>query len=395
MQRVVLLDGLRGFFLVFMTLNHLWFEQGFLLAWLHFGELGFVTSAQGFIFMAGLMVGLVYGRQHLRAGPLATGHRLWRRAAVVYAWHLGLLTLIVLALRLLDDTRGAWGSMLGRLYEDGWVPALATALLLYQPTFLDILPQYVLYLALAPLLLHLVMTGRTWLVAALSLVLWLFVQKGGHLPLVAAGDALLGALEPGLGLRAHFNPLAWQVLFVTGLVLGGLAAAGRLDPAAILRPERRDLLNVALVVLAALAVWRIALSAGLLDAPTLAYVQAFERRGELGPVFPIAFAATLYAVSWLLVAGPAATGRILPATARILGRLWSHPLLVLLGRHSLVVFVWHLVLVYAQILLDHRAGGIADPWSSLLALLVLALLPLPALLLEARRLLLPRRAAAG
>ncbi len=385
MRRMPVLDGLRGFLILFMTWNHLWFEQGFLLARFHFGELGFVTSAQGFIFMAGLMVGLVYGRQQLERGPRPVRERLWRRTAVVYAWHLALLTAIVLAIRLLDDTRPAWGRFLGLLYDDGWAYALAGAALLYQPTYLDILPQYVFYLALAPLLLHLALSGRAWLVAAGSVALWQFVQMGGHLPVVATVEALLRYGETDLVLRSHFNPLAWQLLFVSGLLLGAAAASGRLEPERLLRPERTELLKAALFVLAVLALWRIAISAGLPSPEMFARIQAFERRGELGPVFPIAFAATLYVVAWLLVAGPRAASPLARRTARFLRSLWGHPLLVIMGRHPLPVFVWHVLLVYAQVLFEQRLGPIGDPWSSLLALAVVALLPLPALLAEARR----------
>lgn len=384
-QRVVVLDGLRGFLIVFMAWNHIWFQEGFVLGWLHFGELGFVTSAQGFIFMAGLMVGLIYGRQQRERGPRPVRERLWRRTAVVYAWHLALLTVIVLAIRLLDDTRPAWGPFLGSLYDDGWAYALASAALLYQPTYLDILPQYVLYLAFSPFLLHLALSGRLWLVAAGSLALWLFVQMGGHLPIVATIEPLLRYGETDLVLRSHFNPLAWQLLFVTGLLLGAAAASGRLEPERLLRPERTELLKGALFVLAVLALWRLAITAGLPSPEVFARIQAFERRGELGPVFPIAFAATLYVVAWLLVAGPRAASPLARRTAGFLQALWSHPLLVLMGRHALLVFVWHVLLVYAQVLLEQRLGPFADPWSSLMALAVVALLPLPALLAEARR----------
>lgn len=384
-QRVVVLDGLRGFLVVFMAWNHIWFQQGFALGWLHFGELGFVTSAQGFIFMAGLMVGLIYGRHYLRNGPGSVRARLIQRAGVVYAWHLALLVLVVLAIRWLADTQPAWGPMLGAFYDDGLAYAVAGALLLYQPTYFDILPQYVLYLLAAPLLLHLVLSGRLWLVAGASLVLWLSIQMGAHLPLLAAIEPRLWLGETDLVLRAHFNPAAWQLLFVAGLALGALAAAGRLDPGRLFRPERTELLKLAVFVLAALALWRLAITAGLPNAEVFGRIQAFERRGELGPLFPIAFAATAYAVGWLLVAGPQAEHPLARRAAGLLHGLWSHPWFVRIGRHALLVFVWHVVLVYAQILTDHWWGPFPDPWSSLLALLVIALLPLPALLVEARR----------
>ncbi len=235
------------------------------------------------------------------------------------------------------------------------------------------------------MLIHLATTGRLWLVASASVGCWLFVQMGGHLPILAAVEPASRWGETDLVLRSHFNPLAWQLLFVAGLLLGVAAASGRLDPERLLRPERSELAKAALVVLVCLAAWRLAITAGLPSPEMLERIRAFERRGELGPVFVIAFAATLWLVSWLLVAGPRAAHPLARAAGAFLRALWSHPLLVLVGRHALLVFVWHLVLVCAQILIDHRLGGIADPCSSLLALLVVALLPLPALLVEARR----------
>jgi len=64
MKRHQLLDGLRGYFLLFMLLNHLWFEGGNPIALVNHNQLGFVEDAQGVILISGLIVGLYYGRLH-------------------------------------------------------------------------------------------------------------------------------------------------------------------------------------------------------------------------------------------------------------------------------------------------------------------------------------------
>jgi hypothetical protein len=84
-------------------------------------------------------------------------------------------------------------------YESGWYFA-ALAVLLYQPVFMGILLQYVLYLLASPWLIRLVVQGRAVEVATASVLLWLAVQLGAHLPLAAAGEALLRSLDPSLSL---------------------------------------------------------------------------------------------------------------------------------------------------------------------------------------------------
>ena len=190
MKRITILDGLRGLLIVFMLLNHLTFTGGFALGRLNYAHLSFVQSAQGFIFLSGLLVGLVYMRIFERSGPWAVSRRLGRRALELYGWHLALVLTVLVLSRLIAGSWSAWGSWLGHLYEDGTGYAIAAAGLLYQPTFMDILPQYILYLLVSPVVIWLVAAGRVWLVAALSLSAGLLVQLGAHLPAAA------GMLEP-------------------------------------------------------------------------------------------------------------------------------------------------------------------------------------------------------
>jgi hypothetical protein len=89
--------------------------------------------------------------------------------------------------------------------------ALVNALLLqFQPAFMDILPLYILLLAILPL----VLVGFRLSGAAIfftSLGLWLMVQLDGRFAL---------STYPGPDSVWHFNPLAWQALFLLGAWLG-------------------------------------------------------------------------------------------------------------------------------------------------------------------------------
>ena len=84
MPRVALLDGLRGYFLVFMLVTHL-FGGEYALVKVNHAELGFVQDAQGFVFLSGLLVGALYGRRMDRNGFVADRHR--ARQSNQRPWH--------------------------------------------------------------------------------------------------------------------------------------------------------------------------------------------------------------------------------------------------------------------------------------------------------------------
>jgi hypothetical protein len=97
MGRLSILDGLRGYFLVFMLLNHLVFTGGLWLVHVNHAELGFVQDAQGFIFLSGLLVGLIYTRYFLRNEFAAAARKVLRRALQLYAYAIGVILLVLVA----------------------------------------------------------------------------------------------------------------------------------------------------------------------------------------------------------------------------------------------------------------------------------------------------------
>lgn len=384
-KRIALLDGLRGFLIVFMLMNHLTFSGSFALGWLNYAHFTFMQSAQGFIFLSGLLVGLAYMSMFDRRGPGTALRRLSRRSLELYGWHLALVLIVLVLSRLIMGSSAAWGDWLGHLYADGMAYVLTAAGLLYQPTFMDILPQYILYLLVSPLVLWLVAGRRVWLIATLSLSAWLFVQLGACLPLVTGLEAMLRYGSTDLVVRAHFNPLAWQILFIPGVTIGALMARGEFVPERAFLPEHTAWLSLALSILLFFLGWRLALLAGWVDTPVLLRFQAFERRNEFGPVYLLSFLAAAYAIAWLLIAGPRSGSVVATTAARWLRALLHHPFIMLLGRHALPVYAFHVLLVYGLKLADWKLGPLGDPWSSLLALISIAALAIPALLAERRR----------
>jgi hypothetical protein len=129
-----------------------------------------VSAAEGFIFLSGLMIGLIYGRRILRDGLEAVQWRLLRRAATLYALTLSLTFLFVGLSKfasmpwLQDDARLSTRVVVG-------------ILTLHRTYYLvDVLVLYTILLVLAPGALLLMHRGRSRLLAALTVGVWAIYQ---------------------------------------------------------------------------------------------------------------------------------------------------------------------------------------------------------------------------
>src|SRR5438067_7112223 len=85
----------------------------------------------------------------------------------------------------------------------------------FQPTFLDILPLYIVMLVIFPVIL--LGMQRHWL--------WVLVSSAIVYLAVQVFDISVSAYPEGH--VWYFNPLAWQFLFVAGAVLGNRSSQGR------------------------------------------------------------------------------------------------------------------------------------------------------------------------
>jgi len=221
MQRHVELDWLRGLMLVLMTLTHLptWFSNAL-------GQpFGFVSAAEGFVFLSAFLVGRVFGGVAREQGFAAMRTVVWRRAVKIYVAHAALLLFLLFALLPVAISKNAHGIIdLASFYVAHPSAALAGGLMLvYNPPLLDILPMYVLFMAASPLLLHHGMRkGWTGLLAG-SITLWVLAQFD-------AGRIVYQALARVTGLPVPYNQtgafsfLAWQLMWVLGMCAGTRSA---------------------------------------------------------------------------------------------------------------------------------------------------------------------------
>src|ERR1035441_8344925 len=169
------LDALRGLFLVWMTLTHLPTRFSDFVN----QPIGFVSSAEGFVFISALLVGRLFIRE-LVLNPANVRARLWKRSFKIYGYHLLMLALAfsVVAAFAVHTHKAALTNLLTFYLAHPVVAVVGSVLLLYCPPLLDILPMYVTFLFFTPAILWAaVKFGWKWILAASGLV-WLMAQFG-------------------------------------------------------------------------------------------------------------------------------------------------------------------------------------------------------------------------
>jgi len=216
------LDALRGLFLVWMTLTHLPTRLSDLVN----QPFGFVSSAEGFVFLSAMLVATLYIHQAAEDGE-GVRSKLWKRALRIYGYHLIMLAMVftVVAAFAAHTHRAAIYNLLNFYLAHPVTAIIGSVLLIYCPPLLDILPMYVTFLLLTPYILSvavkrgwnriLIVSGFVWLVAQFGLRTWvhsLVVHSTGlHIPLQETGA---------------FNLFAWQAIWVLALWLGAKSTQG-------------------------------------------------------------------------------------------------------------------------------------------------------------------------
>jgi hypothetical protein len=221
-QRMPELDALRGLFLVWMTFTHMPTRFS------DFANqpIGFVSSAEGFVFLSALLVSRVYLREAQEDGA-GLRVKLWRRTLKIYGYHLLLLTFAFTVAAAIAATthRPALHNLLNFYLAHPVVAIVGSILLIYCPPLLDILPMYVLFLFLTPMLLTVAIRYGWTRILVVSGLVWVGAQFGLrellHSVVVHATHLPIPLQETGA-----FNLFAWQGMWIGGLWLGAKSAEG-------------------------------------------------------------------------------------------------------------------------------------------------------------------------
>ena len=382
MKRLDVIDGMRGYFLVFMLINHLVFAGGYWLVEINHRQFTFVEDAQGFVFLSGLLIGMVYARRMLKEGYAAGRDKIWARAFELYRYAMALVFVIFVARMILPDAPQIWANWLGERGFNDPLRMGSIATFLFQPTYMDILPQYIVYMVFAPALVWLCVTDRWMIVAIGSLIVWMAGQLGLHRGLTFPVDALLGGGPEQEGMRASFNLLGWQIVFFSGLIAGALTSVNKVKWTEVFSPEKTFIPLTALAICLFFLPLRIATAHGFMPDFMLQKFATMEVRADFGPVYLLNFAAVAAGLAWLLIAGPRHKNVYVQRVSAFLTGLFTLSYLRLLGRHSLQVYVWHVIIVFAVYYVDGHTPEMSQLTKTAIAFVSIALLSLPAIYRE-------------
>ena len=211
MERDLRLDFFRGLALFCIFLDHL---PNNILAEFTLQSVMFADAAEVFILISGYTAGMVYGRAMERQGFVDAGVRVYHRVWQLYVAH---VFLFMMFLAMVAYTAGALNNSLyaeefgaANFLNEPGLAVVKALTLQFQPAFMDILPLYIVLLAVLPF----VLAGfRSWpgVISFASFALWLAVQFDNRIALAA---------YPGPDRVWSFNPFAWQALFLLGAWLG-------------------------------------------------------------------------------------------------------------------------------------------------------------------------------
>jgi len=330
MGRRLELDAIRGLMLVWITLTHLptaastYVNQPF----------GFMSAAEGFIFLSALFTGRIYFRMAEHDGYHAMTWKLWMRTVRLYGYHALLLAFMFLVAVPIASrgNRPGLHNLLDFYFMVGAKQSITeAALLIYRPPLLDILPMYIIFLVFTSAALLLSRRIGWKPILASAFVVWLVAQFGFR---AAEHNFVMRFIPTRIPLNemGSFDLWAWQFLWIAGIWFGVRWGQGNLPIEAWVK---RAVIPAAVVV-AILFSLRVAVSHGL----ELGASEFLFDKWHLGALRLLDFTA----VAALLI-----------FSQSFLKPLAVRPL-VMLGQSSLQVFCVHLLFCFAGLTLMGNAS---------------------------------------
>jgi len=343
--RDIRLDFFRGVAMFIILFAHT--PGNYFTSWIP-ARWGFSDATEMFVFCSGMASAIAFGATFDRAGILLGSARVVFRIWQIYWAHIGLFFAttgaMVFFTELSITDRNYWGNLnLWMLFveSDNWENSnilLSFMTLRWVPNLFDILPMYMVVLAMMPFYYALAKV-RFGLVAAISVTLWFFAQRDfteffglPYFNFIA---------EPWLGSdnwqrRWFLNPFGWQLAFFTGFAFmrGWLpkppVAAWLIILAAVIVLGNIPLSNIGVRELGFEWVreWR-------------ADNSQWFSKSDFGLLRYIQFLALAY-LAWVIAGDK---GNRIRAGAGKLGRVWAPFLAIFLkvGQQSLAVFVVSIV----------------------------------------------------
>lgn len=312
-NRDVRLDALRGLMLVVIAIDHV----PSMLRKFTYESLGFVSAAEGFVFLSGYVAGMIYTSLLLRAGQQELWRRVTSRAVRIYVYHVAVFAILLAGITLGILSSERFEHWVPLFYQNPTLALFLGSTLTYQPIFMDILPMYSVFIIATPLLLKMFINNRALVVLNLSIGLWVLAQCAMN---GAITEFAYRFFPINLG---NFDIFAWQLVYIGGLFLGFRRCS--------CKPSNHRINRSGFVFCCVLALVFLSFRHGLAPTDVESFIEPFVAKTTLGP---------LRLVNFLVLAFLLSQELIWPKNA-----FWVKSL-AYLGRHSLQVFSFNILCVY-------------------------------------------------
>jgi hypothetical protein len=185
---------------------------------------GFVSGAEGFIFLSAFMISQIEQRVEQNRGHLAMIRDISKRTVRIYLYHCALLAIAftLFAEIAVSLQRLSLQNLLSYYLQRPHDAIIAGALLIYRPSLFDILPMYIVFMAFIPLVRRIAHRWGWDVVVYASLTVWAAAQFGLR-AWVYRHVNLFGLSVPETSTGA-FDIYAWQFLWMVGVALGSIYA---------------------------------------------------------------------------------------------------------------------------------------------------------------------------
>ena len=203
-SRILTFDLMRGYFLVAIILDHIYFFPNGLDWWSARGDL-FVTTAEGFFLISGIVLGIVRGAKLIDKPFAQVSKLLLKRSVQLYLTAIALVFLFtVLGWTLFMNYPGL---KVGIAPSDSNPLSLIWQIVTLQYFYgwADYLRLYAIFLFVSPLAIWLLRKGWWYILLAINVSVWLLFPSDPTVP-----DLTQELLQP----------LSWQLIFFSGLSIG-------------------------------------------------------------------------------------------------------------------------------------------------------------------------------
>ena len=201
--RILAFDLLRGYFMVSIILNHLqWYPSG--LDWVAWRGSLFVSAAEGFFFISGLVLGIIRGRKLITAPFKDAALLLIKRGVLLYGVSVILMLLFTFIGWFFLDNPGLKAGI-RPITEPIWQILIGALSMNYIYGWADFLRLYAVFIIAAPFALLLLRKNKWYILTAINIGLWAlfpFAAKfSGH-----STELLM--------------ILSWQLIFFVAMTIG-------------------------------------------------------------------------------------------------------------------------------------------------------------------------------